>query len=242
MGLLEIKNLSMHFGSLIALEDVNVLVEPGEILGLIGPNGAGKTTFFNCITGYLSPTKGSIRFGNHELSGLRPNTVCKYGICRTFQIVQNFQDMTTLENVMLGAFCRFPNAGKATEYAKDILEFSGLMEKGSQIAGSLTIVDQKRLELAKALATQPQLLFLDEVMAGLNAEETLEAIELVRKVHQRGITIIIVEHVMEVIMNISQRVIVLDNGRIIAEGNPGEIVRNPQVIEAYLGEEYNARN
>lgn len=240
MSLLKTKDLSMHFGSLIALEDVNISVEPGKILGLIGPNGAGKTTFFNCITGYMSPTKGSIQFGGHELSGLRPNTVCKYGICRTFQIVQNFQDMTVLENVMLGAFCRFPGADKAAEYAEDILEFSGLIEKRSQIAGSLTIVDQKRLELAKALATQPKLLFLDEVMAGLNAEETQEAIELVQNVHQRGITIVIVEHVMEVIMKVSQRIIVLDNGRTIAEGQPREIARNPQVIEAYLGEEYNA--
>ncbi|MBW1690526.1 MAG: ABC transporter ATP-binding protein [Deltaproteobacteria bacterium] len=242
MSLLEIENLSMHFGSLIALEDVNISVEHGEILGLIGPNGAGKTTFFNCITGYLSPTKGSIRFGGHELSGLRPNKICKYGICRTFQIVQNFQDMTALENVMLGAFCRFSGISKAAVYAQDILEFSGLMDKSSQIAGSLTIADQKRLELAKALATQPQLLFLDEVMAGLNAEETQEAIELVRKVHQRGVTIIVVEHVMEVIMNISQRIIVLDHGRMIAVGHPREIVQNPQVIEAYLGEEYNARS
>lgn len=240
MSLLKTKDLSMHFGSLIALEDVNISVEPGKILGLIGPNGAGKTTFFNCITGYMSPTKGSIQFGGHELSGLRPNAVCKYGICRTFQIVQNFQDMTVLENVMLGAFCRFPGTSKAAEYAEDILEFSGLIEKRSQIAGSLTIVDQKRLELAKALATQPELLFLDEVMAGLNAEETQEAIELVRNVHQRGITIVIVEHVMEVIMKVSQRIIVLDHGRIIAEGQPREIARNPQVIEAYLGEEYNA--
>jgi branched-chain amino acid transport system ATP-binding protein len=148
--------------------------------------------------------------------------------------------MTVLENVMLGAFCRFPGTSKAAEYAEDILEFSGLIEKRSQIAGSLTIVDQKRLELAKALATQPELLFLDEVMAGLNAEETQEAIELVRNVHQRGITIVIVEHVMEVIMKVSQRIIVLDHGRIIAEGQPREIARNPQVIEAYLGEEYNA--
>ena len=240
MSLVEITDLSMHFGSLVALEDVNISVQPGEILGLIGPNGAGKTTFFNCVTGYLKPTKGSIRFGDHELSGLRPNRICKYGICRTFQIVQNFQDMTALENVMLGAFCRFPNVGKATQYAKEILEFSGLIDKSAQVAASLTIVDQKRLELAKALATRPELLFLDEVMAGLNAEESQGAIELLRSVHQRGITIVIVEHIMEVIMTISQRVIVLDHGKIIAEGQPQEIVRNPQVIEAYLGEEYNA--
>lgn len=240
MSILEIKNVSMYFGSLTALDDVSMRVEPGEILGLIGPNGAGKTTLFNCITGYLSPTKGFIRFHDRELSGFRPNRICKYGICRTFQIVQTFQDMTALENVMMGAFCRFPSTEKSIDHAHSILEFTGLMGKRDQIAGSLTIADQKRLELAKALATQPELLLLDEAMAGLNTEETKEAIGLVRKIHQGGVTFIIVEHVMEVIMNISQRVIVFDEGKLIAEGSPQAIAHNQRVIEAYLGEEYNA--
>lgn len=240
MSILEIKNLSMYFGSLAALDDVSIRVEPGEILGLIGPNGAGKTTLFNCITGYLSPAKGSIRFHDRELSGFRPNRICKYGICRTFQIVQTFQDMTALENVMLGSFCRFPTTNKSIEHAENILEFTGLMGKKDQIAGSLTIADQKRLELAKTLATQPELLLLDEAMAGLNTEEIKEAIDLVRKIHQGGVTLIIVEHVMEVIMNISRRVVVFDEGKLIAEGPPQAIAHNPRVIEAYLGEEYNA--
>jgi branched-chain amino acid transport system ATP-binding protein len=242
MSLLEIKNLSMHFGRLAALDHVNVSVETGEILGLIGPNGAGKTTFFNCVNGHLNPTEGTIQFDGHELSKLRPNRICKLGLCRTFQIVQPFQDMTVLENVMLAAFCHFSRTNRSTEYSKEILEFSGLIEKSKQIAGSLTLADQKRLELARALATQPKLVLLDEVMAGLNSEETREGIELIRKIHQKGIALIIVEHVMEVIMTIATRIIVLNYGTLIAEGPPQKIARDPEVIEAYLGEEYNAGN
>jgi len=240
MAVLETKNLSMFFGSLAALKEISLSVEPGEILGLIGPNGAGKTTFFNCITGYLSCTGGSIYFQGNKIKRHNPHSICHLGICRTFQVSQIFQEMTVLENVMLGSFCRQANTRKSMELAEEILELTGLSEKNYQTAGSLTIADQKRIELARALATQPSLLLLDEVMAGLNASEIQEAVDLIHKVHQRGLTLIVVEHVMEVIMNISNRIAVFDSGELIADGPPEKIVRNERVIKAYLGEEYNA--
>jgi branched-chain amino acid transport system ATP-binding protein len=240
MAILEVNNLTMLFGSLAALKDISLSVKPGEILGLIGPNGAGKTTFFNCITGYLACSEGSIRFQGKEITHLRPHRVCHLGICRTFQIVQIFQEMTVLENVMMGSFCREAKTRKSTALAEEILAFTGLADKGNQIAGSLTLVDQKRIELARAMATQPGLLLLDEVMSGLNPTEMEEAVELIRKVHQRGLPLIVVEHVMEVIMKISNRIVVFDSGELIAEGPPEKIAQNERVIEAYLGEEYNA--
>jgi branched-chain amino acid transport system ATP-binding protein len=240
MAILEAQNITMLFGKLAALQDVHLSVEEGEILGLIGPNGAGKTTFFNCITGYLTCSRGSILFLGKDISRLRPHRICHLGICRTFQIVQNFQEMTVLENVMMGAFCREPNPGRSTELAMEIMEFTGLADKRDQLAGSVTLADQKRIELARALATEPRVLLLDEVMAGLNPSETDEAVALIRKVHQRDLTLIVVEHVMEVIMNISNRIAVFDSGELIADGPPEEIVRNRRVIEAYLGEEYHA--
>jgi branched-chain amino acid transport system ATP-binding protein len=230
----------MLFGRLSALKGVGLSVKSGEILGLIGPNGAGKTTFFNCITGYLSSTLGSIHFQGKEITRLPSHRICHLGICRTFQIVQVFQEMTVLENVMMGSFCHHANTRKSMELAREILELTGLAEKSDQIAGSLTLVDQKRIELSRALATQPKLLLLDEVMAGLNPTETEEAVELVRKVHQRGMTLIVVEHVMEVIMSLCERIAVFDSGELIADGPPEEIVHNDRVIEAYLGEEQNA--
>jgi len=240
MDILEVNALTMLFGSLSALKAVDLSVKFGEILGLIGPNGAGKTTFFNCITGYLSSTLGSIHFQGKEITRFPPHRICHLGICRTFQIVQVFQEMTVLENVMMGSFCHHANTRKSMELAQEILELTGLAEKSDQIAGSLTLVDQKRIELSRALATQPKLLLLDEVMAGLNPTETEEAVELVRKVHQRGVTLIVVEHVMEVIMSLCERIAVFDSGELIADGPPGEIVHNDRVIEAYLGEEHNA--
>ncbi len=240
MEILQVENLTMKFGSLAAVDQVSLSVKQGEIIGLIGPNGAGKTTFFNCLTGYLAPQEGSIQFDGHRVSGLRPNRICKLGLARTFQIVQVFREMTTWENVMLGAFCRTSNAAEAYEQALDTLKFTGLYEKRDARVGNLTIADHKRLEISKALATQPRLLMLDEAMAGLNATETNEAIELIRKIRGRGITLIIVEHVMEVIMSISERVVVFDSGKKIAEDVPEKIVKNPRVIEAYLGEAYHA--
>lgn len=240
MDILEVNALTMLFGSLSALKGVDLSVKSGEILGLIGPNGAGKTTFFNCITGYLSSTLGSIHFQGKEITRFPPHRICHLGICRTFQIVQVFQEMTVLENVMMGSFCHHANTKKSMELAREILELTGLAEKSDQIAGSLTLVDQKRIELSRALATQPKLLLLDEVMAGLNPTETEEAVELVRKVHQRGVTLIVVEHVMEVIMSLCERIAVFDSGELIADGPPEKIVHNERVIEAYLGEEQNA--
>ena len=236
MEILRAENLTMKFGSLAAVDNVSLSVQQGEIIGLIGPNGAGKTTFFNCLTGYLTPQNGSIRFTGHGITGLRPNRICKLGLARTFQIVQVFRDMTACENVMLGAFCRTPDAGTAHRQALEILKFTGLYEKRDSLVGNLTIADHKRLEISKALATQPQLLMLDEAMAGLNATETNEAIELIKRIRGRGITLVVVEHVMEVIMSISERVVVFDSGRKIAEDSPEKIVKNPRVIEAYLGD------
>jgi branched-chain amino acid transport system ATP-binding protein len=240
MEILNVKNLTMKFGNLTAVDDVSLSIRQGKIIGLIGPNGAGKTTFFNCLTGYLSPRSGSIQFNSHEITGLRPNKICKLGLARTFQVVQVFREMTTWENVIVGAFCRTTDAAQAYEQTLEILKFTGLYEKKDFLVSNLTIADQKRLEISKALATQPRLLMLDEAMAGLNATEMNEAIDLIKKIRDRGITLIIVEHVMEVIMPISERVVVFDLGKKIADDTPEKIVQNPRVIQAYLGEAYHA--
>jgi branched-chain amino acid transport system ATP-binding protein len=240
MEILKVKNLTMKFGSLAAVDDVSLSVRQGEIVGLIGPNGAGKTTFFNCLTGYLTPQNGAVQFDGHLITGLRPNRVCRLGLARTFQIVQVFREMTTWENVIVGAFCRTANSAEAYRETMEILEFTGLYGKKDSLVGNLTIADHKRLEISKALATKPQLLMLDEAMAGLNATETIEAIELIKKIRARGITLMVVEHVMEVIMSISERVVVFDSGKKIAEDTPEKIVKDPRVIEAYLGGAYHA--
>jgi branched-chain amino acid transport system ATP-binding protein len=240
MALLEAKNISMHFGELAALQNINLSVEKGEILGLIGPNGAGKTTFFNCVTGFLNATRGDIFFNGQNITRLGPHRICHLGICRTFQIVQSFHEMTVIENIMMGAFCRHATTRASTAQAEEVLEITGLRDKRDQIAGSLTLADQKRIELARTIATQPQMVLLDEVMAGLNPTETDEAVELIRKIHQTGLTLIVVEHVMEVIMDISERIAVFDSGELIVDGPPEKVVRDERVIKAYLGEDYHA--
>jgi branched-chain amino acid transport system ATP-binding protein len=240
MALLEAKNISMHFGELAALQNINLSVEKGEILGLIGPNGAGKTTFFNCVTGFLNATRGDIFFNGQNITRLGPHRICHLGICRTFQIVQSFHEMTVIENIMMGAFCRHATTRASTAQAEEVLEITGLRDKRDQIAGSLTLADQKRIELARTIATQPQMVLLDEVMAGLNPTETDEAVELIRKIHQTGLTLIVVEHVMEVIMDISERIAVFDSGELIVDGPPEKVVRDERVIKAYLGENYHA--
>jgi len=240
MEILDVKNLTMKFGSLAAVDDVSLSVRKGEIIGLIGPNGAGKTTFFNCLTGYLTPQNGAVQFDGQPITGMRPNRICRLGLARTFQIVQVFREMATWENVIVGAFCRTANSAEAYQETMEILKFTGLYEKKDSLVGNLTIADQKRLEISKALATKPHLLMLDEAMAGLNATETIEAIELIKKIRGRGITLIVVEHVMEVIMSISERVVVFDSGKKIAEDTPEKIVKNARVIQAYLGEAYHA--
>jgi len=240
MALLEVQELTKRFGGLVANDHINLQVNEAEIVGLIGPNGAGKTTLFNCIAGFYPPSGGTVRFKGEDITGLPANEVCLLGIARTFQLVRIFKDMTLMDNVMVGAFNRTNLAARAKKKALAVLDFCGLSPKKSMLAGGLTIADKKRMEFAKALATEPALLMLDEAMAGLNQTETAEAIELVKKVRQSGITVLLVEHVMEVVMPISNRVVVLDYGKKIAEDAPEKVINNEEVIKAYLGDKYHA--
>ncbi len=240
MALLEVQKLTKRFGGLVANDHIDLQVNEAEIVGLIGPNGAGKTTLFNCIAGFYPPSGGTVRFKGEDITGLPANEVCLLGIARTFQLVRIFKDMTVMDNVMVGAFNRTNLAARAKKKAWEVLDFCGLSPKKSMLAGGLTIADKKRLEFAKALATEPALLMLDEAMAGLNQTETGEAIELVKKVRQSGITVLLVEHVMEVVMPISNRVVVLDYGKKIAEDAPEKVINNEEVIKAYLGDKYHA--
>lgn len=240
--LLKVESVSKEFSGIIANEDVSFEIQEGEIVSLIGPNGAGKTTMFSMIAGAKSPTSGSIKFMGQEISGKKPFEICRLGIARTFQVVRILKQMTVLENVIVGALSRTNSVKQAKEKSEQILEISGLYPKKDFLGKQLTIADMKRLEVAKALATQPKLLLLDEVMAGLTAVETQEAVELLRKLHGMGITLFIVEHVMEAIMPVSDRIIVLDAGKKIAEGSPEEVVNDERVIKAYLGDRYHAKN
>ncbi len=217
-ALLEVRELTKNFGGLTAVSQVSFEVAPGDIVGLIGPIGAGKTTLFNCLCGFLKPSAGAVHFVARDITGLPPEKICHLGLARTFQIVRTFPDMTVLENVMVGAFARTNRRRNAEATAREILELTGLASKAAWLGRGLTIADKKRLELARALATRPTVLLLDEVMAGLNPAERQVAVELVRRIQAQGITILMVEHVMEVIMPLSDRVVVLDAGRRIAEG------------------------
>ena len=240
MSLLEIKNLTKSFGGLTANQKVNIAVEEGEIVGLIGPNGAGKTTLFNCVTGHYRPDSGQVIFDGHDITGWSPERICKAGLVRTFQIVKPFMSMSVLENVMTAGFLHTNSTAAAKKNASELLEFTGLADKRRMVAANLTVADKKRLELTRALATKPKMLMFDEVMAGLTPTETNDAIDLILALHRQGITILLVEHVMEVVMPISKRVNVLDYGVKIAEGEPAQIARNERVIKAYLGEKYRA--
>lgn len=240
MAFLEVQELTKRFGGLLANDRIDLTVNEGEIVGLIGPNGAGKTTLFNCIAGFYPPSEGTVRFKGEDITGFSANEVCLLGIARTFQIVRIFKDMTVLDNIMVGAFNRTNLTIRAKRKALEVLDFCGLTPKKSLLAGGLTIADKKRLEFAKALATEPSLLMLDEAIAGLNQTETTEAVELVKKVRQSGITVVLVEHVMEVVMPISNRIVVLDYGKKIAEDIPEKIINNEDVIKAYLGGKYHA--
>jgi|MudIll2142460700_1097286.scaffolds.fasta_scaffold76235_2 branched-chain amino acid transport system ATP-binding protein len=240
MALLEVKQLTKNFGGLMANDHVDLQVNEGEIVGLIGPNGAGKTTLFNCISGFYPSSSGQVFFQGEDITGLSSNEICLKGIARTFQIVRVFKEMLVLDNVMVGAFNRTNSASVARKKAMEVLDFCGLMTKKGMPAGGLTIADKKRLEVAKAFATGPSLLMLDEAMAGLNQTETAEAVELVKKVRKSGVTVLLVEHVMEVVMPISNRVVVLDYGRKIAEDTPQKVINNEEVIKAYLGDKYHA--
>ena len=239
MPILEGEKVTRHFGGLAAVSDVDFFVEPGEVVGLIGPNGAGKTTLFNLISGALAPKVGAIRFKGQEIHGLTPNKICKMGVARTFQSVKVFGNMPVLENVSLGAL--FGTSGSvsrmdAARQATESLAFVGLSEVGTTPAKDLTLANQKRLEVARALATKPELLLLDELMAGLNPTEVAQSMELVTRIRDGGITIFMIEHVMKAIMSVCDRIIVLHHGKKIAEGTPQEIATSKTVVEVYLGE------
>ena len=240
MALLEVKQLTKNFGGLMANDHIDLQVKEGEIVGLIGPNGAGKTTLFNCIAGFYPVSSGEVKFQGEDITGVPSNEACLKGIARTFQIVRVFKDLPVLDNIMVGAFNRTGSSSVARKKAMEVLDFCGLMPKKGMPAGGLTIADKKRLEVAKAFATGPTLLMLDEAMAGLNQTETAEAVELVKKIRKSGVTVLLVEHVMEVVMPISNRVVVLDYGRKIAEDTPEKVINNEEVIKAYLGDKYHA--
>jgi branched-chain amino acid transport system ATP-binding protein len=233
--LLEARGLTRDFGGLRAVARLDFSVAPGEILGLIGPNGAGKTTVFNLVTGFVRPTAGDVLFEGRSLVGLRPHAVARRGVARTFQVVKPFAGLDVLENVTLAAFLRHPARRDAEARAREALERVGLAGKAATLAAQLTLIEQKRLEVARALATGPRLVLLDEPMGGLNPAEVDVASELVVRLRASGLTIVLVEHVMKAIMRISDRVVVLHHGERIAEGPPARVVEDPAVIAAYFG-------
>jgi branched-chain amino acid transport system ATP-binding protein len=236
--ILQIQDVSKRFGGLQALADVTFDLPKGQILGLIGPNGAGKTTLFNCINGIYSPEEGNILFQGKNITGMKPYHIARLGLARTHQIVQPLEELTVLENVMAGSCFGHEqrSLAEAEGIADEVLAFVGLAERRDQLAESLNVAQKKRLELARALAARPYLLLLDEVLAGLNPTEIVEMVEVVRQIREQGVTILIIEHVMHALMNVSDRVIVLDYGQQISEGKPDEVANDAKVIEAYLGD------
>lgn len=238
MSILEAKGVTKIFGGLIAVQDVHFRVEKGEIVGLIGPNGAGKTTFFNMISGFYAPNAGDVLFKGVSIVGMKPHQICKLGMTRTFQIVKPFPELTVLENVMMGAFNHHAKSAASRNKAMEVMELLGLAERAGDLAGNLPVAGRKRVEIAKALATEPELMLLDEVMAGLTPAEMRQMIDTVRRIRDAGVTMVIVEHVMPVIMSLCDRIYVLHHGRKIAEGTPEEITSDKNVTEAYLGEDF----
>jgi branched-chain amino acid transport system ATP-binding protein len=243
MPMVEGKGVTKYFGGLVAVSNVDFVVEQGEIVGLIGPNGAGKTTLFNLISATIKPTAGTIRFKEEGISGLKPYQVCRRGVARTFQTVKTFANMSVFENVLLGSLFGKPGARSSTEAveaATALLQFVGLDSVKSTTAKELSLANQKRLEVARALATEPELLLLDEVMVGLNPTEVAQAMQLIMKIHEKGITIVMIEHVMKAIMRLCGRILVLHHGEKIAEGTPHEIAASETVMRVYLGEKARA--
>jgi branched-chain amino acid transport system ATP-binding protein len=234
--ILAVDSVTKAFGGLLAVCDVSFSMRPGEIVGLIGPNGAGKTTLFNVISGYYAPTRGRVLFQGKDVSGKPPYALAARGIGRTFQVVKPFAGLTVMENVVVAALLRHPRRADAEAHARQVLEVTGLADRADVSAASLTLAGRKRLEISKALALEPSFLLLDEVVAGLNPTEVDRTIELILALRERGISILIVEHIMRVIMRISDRLVVLNFGEKIAEGPPAEVAANRAVIEAYLGE------
>ena len=233
--LLEAREITRAFGSFKAVDAASVTLQQGDVLGLIGPNGAGKSTFFNCLTGELKPTSGQVFFESQDITGLVPEARARLGLARTFQVPQSFEGMSVKENVMIGAFLRHGRRSEAEAKTRAVLERVGMAGLADVPARSLGTPGRKRLEIARALATEPKVLLLDEAMAGLTQREVQQAIELVRDIHRSGVALVIVEHIMEVIMSLASRVMVFHQGREIARGSPREVTANPAVIAAYLG-------
>jgi branched-chain amino acid transport system ATP-binding protein len=236
VAILEVEGITKRFGGLVAVNKLDVTIDDGEILGMIGPNGAGKTTAFNMISGFYEEDEGRVIFRGEDITHLRPDQICKKGLARTFQVVKPFPQISVLENVMVGAYNHTADERVARDRAQEILNFLGMTDQAEQLAGSLPTVGRKRLELARALATDPKLLLLDEVMGGLRPTEINEMIALVRKTREQGVSLLLVEHVMKVIMSLADRIVVIHHGEKIAEDVPEMIVQNKAVIDAYLGE------
>ncbi|MCX5838402.1 MAG: ABC transporter ATP-binding protein [Deltaproteobacteria bacterium] len=240
MALLDIQNVSKRFGGLKAVDQVDLAIEKGQIYGLIGPNGAGKSTLFNCVAGSFAPTSGKILYNGEDITGWKPWNICRKKIARTFQIVKPFQTKTVLYNTVVGSFIRTSNTSEAEDMAMEVLKKFHLADKCNALAKNLTIADRKRLEVARAMATDPDMLLLDECMAGLRHTEVDETLDVIREIREHGVTIFMIEHIMRAIMSVSDRITVIQFGKKVMEGTPQEVANDERVIKAYLGESYGA--